>query len=335
MRICVLISQYEEGSSPVAELDPMPEPGRWLPGHEVDTVLVRKRDAVAQVRALADQGYDVFLNLCDGSWGEEIAGVEVVQELERLGVPFTGATSRLYTLSKARMKQAAAELGVPTPAFEFIQDDEGIERVSRTLRFPLIVKHFDGFGSVGMTAASCVREPGNLQAQVHEMLALAGQALVEEFIEGSEYTVLVAENPDAPHQPHVFTPVACVFPAGETFKHFDLKWQSFEGLVWRPCTDALLAERLQELTRRMFVGLQGVSYARCDFRVDAHGQPWFLEINAQCGIFYSPGQEGSADMILKNDSLGHQGFAELLLRSALARYPEQRQRAASGTRTSV
>lgn len=323
MRICVLLSAYHEGSSPVAELDPAADPALWLQGHEVDTVPVRKATVAAQLQELAGKGYDVFLNLCDGNWDEEVAGVEVVKELERLGLPFTGTTSRLYTLSKEQMKKAAAELGVATPAFVFAQSDEDIERAARTLRFPLIVKHFNGYGSVGMTKASCVREPGQLMAQARQMIAEAARALIEEFIEGEEYTVLVAENPDEPGKPLLFTPVACVFPPGETFKHFELKWQAYEGIGWQPCKDRLLAARLQELTRRVFAGLEGVSYSRCDFRVDARGAPWFLEINTNCGIFYPPGQEGSADMILKHDPMGHRGFAEHILRCAIARRQRQ------------
>ena len=320
MRICVLLSQYEEGSSPVAGLDPALNPGLWLQGYEIDTVLVRKGGEAAQVQALAGKGYDVFFNLCDGNWDEGIAGVEVVEALERLGLPFTGPTSRLYTLSKEQMKQAAAEVGVATPAFVFAQNDEDIERAARTLRFPLIVKHFNGFGSFGMTKASCVREPEQLWVQARLMLTLAGQVLIEEFIEGDEYTVLMAENPDEPEEPLVLMPLVCVFPPGETFKHFELKWQSYESIDWPPCSDKLLAERLKELSRRIFVGIQGVSYSRCDFRVDARGEPWFLEINTNCGIFYPPGHEGSADMILKHDPIGHRGFAEHLLQCALVRH---------------
>jgi D-alanine-D-alanine ligase-like ATP-grasp enzyme len=323
MRVCVLLSPYDKGSSPVEGLDPALNPTHWLQGHEVDTVLVRKDGAVAQVRALAGRGYDVFLNLCDGTWFEQIAGLEVVEELERLQLPFTGTTSRLYTLSKEQMKRAAVELGVATPAFAFARSDADVEQAAQRLRFPLIVKHFDGCGSIGMTRASCVREPEQLMERAREMIGLAGQALIEEFIEGDEYTVLVAENPDEPESPLVLAPVVCAFPPGETFKHFELKWSSYEALEWRPCTELRLATRLKELTRRVFVGLQGVSYSRCDFRVDARGEPWFLEINTNCGIFYPPGQEGSADMILKYDPLGHRGFLEHILRCAMVRHQRQ------------
>ncbi|MDC3962707.1 ATP-grasp domain-containing protein [Polyangium jinanense] len=317
MRICVLLSPYQAGSSPLADLDPLPDPARWLDGHEVDVVLVHKQDATAQVQALAGRGYDVFLNLCDGTWLEEIAGVEVVEELERLGLPFTGPTAQLYNLTKAQMKQAAVDLGVPTPAFVFAQSHADVERAARTLHFPLIVKHFDSCGSIGMTRASCVQTYDALVHQVRDMLALAGEALIEEFIEGDEYTVLVAENPEEPDAPLVFTPVRCAFPQGETFKHFDLKWKTYATLEWKPCTDERLAARLTELTRRIFVGLQGVSYARCDFRVDARGEAWFLEINLPCGMFYV--EEGSADMILRYDPIGPRAFLDHILRCAITR----------------
>lgn len=32
---------------------------------------------------------------------------------------------------------------------------------------------------------------------------------------------------------------------GEDFKHFDLKWNDYESLSWRPCAEPGLAERLK------------------------------------------------------------------------------------------
>ena len=59
-----------------------------------------------------------------------------------------------------------------------------------------------------------------------------GGVLVEEFIEGREFTVLVAENPKDKNEPFAFTPVECIFSPGETFKHYDLKWVDFEDISW-------------------------------------------------------------------------------------------------------
>ncbi len=36
---------------------------------------------------------DVYVNLCDGAWDEDRAGMEVVKALEMFKVPFTGASS--------------------------------------------------------------------------------------------------------------------------------------------------------------------------------------------------------------------------------------------------
>lgn len=320
MRICVLASTYDEQGSPIATANSTPfDPTPWLPDHDVDLVQLRKSDVPSKIRECAELGYDVFINLCDGVWFEEIAGVEVVVELERLGVPFTGPTPTLYALTKEQMKRAAVELGVPTPRYDFVRSEDDIERVARALRFPLIVKHFDGCSSIGMTRSSRVEDVEELRQQAGVMIERIGAALVEEFVEGSEYTVLVAENPNRPEDPLVFPPVFCAFPPGETFKHFDLKWHDFEEMKWGPCADAALAERLMDATRRIFVGLGGVSYARCDFRVDAAGNAWFLEINTTCGIFYPPGLEGGADMILLHDSRGHRGFLEHIIECARIR----------------
>ena len=46
---------------------------------------------LARVKELVAEGFDVFFNLCDGAADEDRPGIEVVQTLEELGVPFTGA----------------------------------------------------------------------------------------------------------------------------------------------------------------------------------------------------------------------------------------------------
>ena len=319
MRVRVLRSSYEGSASEVAELDPLPDPSPWLAGHAVTFHDLQKETSAAEVARLAAEGCDVFLNLCDGMGYEDLAGVEVVAALEAAGAAFTGPTSALFALTKEDMKRRAVELGVRTPAFAFARDEADLARAAGSLAYPAIVKHIDGWGSVGMTAASRVTDADALMARGRDMLALAGGALVEEFIEGDEYSVLVVEGREAPWVP---APVACRFPPGETFKHFDLKWRTFEGLAWGPCHDPALRAELARVTRVVFEGLGGVSYARCDFRVDAEGRAWFLEVNTTCGVFYPPGAEGCADHILLQGREGREGHAEFVTRildAALAR----------------
>jgi D-alanine-D-alanine ligase len=319
LRIAVLVSSYDGSASVLTEADSPWQPERWLDGHHVTHFPIHKATAVAEVEALATQGHDVFLNLCDGAWHDDIAGVEVPETLGRLGVPFTGPDARLHALTKAEMKATALRLGVPTPAHRFVHSPADIEEAGATLRFPLIVKHFDSYASLGMTARSRVETVEDLRREASRMLAEVGGALVEEFVEGDEYTVLVAENPEDPADPWVLAPVACRFPPGETFKHFELKWRSYADLRWTPCADPAVGAALVDATRRIFVGIGGRSYSRCDFRVDAAKNVWFLEINTNCGIFYPPETPGSADVILSYDPGGHRAFLRHILRCALVR----------------
>ncbi|MDX1546426.1 MAG: SET domain-containing protein-lysine N-methyltransferase [Rhodothermales bacterium] len=323
MKICVL---EEAGGSADAALGEQDWPTVILPyldGHDAEVHAIHKATAVRQVIALAQRGFDVFINLCDGAWESESPGIEVVQALERVGVPFTGATSAFYDPSREEMKRVCHAYGIPTPAYVQATDPADVERAAERLRFPLFVKHPHGYSSVGLSRASRVETPEALRAQAAALFAAHGGALIEEFVEGREFTVLVAENPDDPAAPVVYEPVEFRFPEGETFKHYDLKWKEYEGLSVALCDDPALARRLKNLSRAMFVGLGGAGYGRCDLRVDAAGVPHMLEINPNCGLFYAPEDAGSADFILLNDPDGHRGFVDLILRAALARHRRQ------------
>ncbi len=147
-----------------------------------------------------------------------------------------------------------------------------------------------------------------------------GAALIEEYVDGIECTVLVAENPEDPESPITYTPAQYRFPDGEHFKHSDLKWVDYEGLSSFPVPDPVLAARLRDECARFFVKLKAASFGRCDLRVDKTGTPYMLEINANCGIYYPPADYGSADICLSLDPAGHEGFTRQLVAAAFARH---------------
>ncbi len=317
MNICILIPGYTDSTSLTKDVDIAYDAAPYLPGHSCTTVVI-ERDAVdAQVAALAGQGFDLFLNLCDCTIYEDCAGLDVLLALERLGVAYTGANAAFFAHTRHDLKAACLASGVGTPAYAFVERTNQIEAVAHALRFPLIVKHPDSYCSVGLTRDSRVETPDQLVRETDRMLKAFGGALVEEFIEGRELTVLTIEDPAAPGQPVVFQPLEFLFPAGESFKHFDLKWVDYRGVASVLCQDAVLSARLQEATRRLFSALNGNGYARFDFRVDRAGEIYALDSNANCGIFYPAETPGSADLILQQEPGGLQRFVDLLLRGAL------------------
>ncbi|GIL80083.1 hypothetical protein Vretimale_12916 [Volvox reticuliferus] len=345
LRICVLHPSAEGTAGPFTEeVDGICAPDYYDPEgqYEWTNVFLLKASATADLIKLVNSGkYDVYLNLCDGAWDEDRAGRDVVEALERLNVPYTGADAAFYEPSKIDMKKAAYFYGIQVPAWVHILGSPGQEEIGLAevlappeqggLSFPLIVKHPSGYGSVGMTKQAKVTNEEQLRQQVSFFVKEYGGALVEEFIAGREFTVLVVEEPpkevgDDPQLsdlvPVAYTPVECVFGPGEDFKHFDLKFIDFANMGWQPCKDPELAARLKAAARDTYLATRGVSYGRCDFRVDTEtGDIYFLEINPNCGVLYPPELAGSADFILTLDpDHNHRHFIAAILASAVHRH---------------
>ena len=59
----------------------------------------------------------MVINLCDGAWHGDTAGIDVVQALERLNMAFTGSGSAQYDPSREAMKMACHSVGVKFPAY--------------------------------------------------------------------------------------------------------------------------------------------------------------------------------------------------------------------------
>ena len=319
MKICVLDDSYEQSVTPFKQFDFLPDPIRYLQGHQCERHFLHKATAVRQVRELSRRGFDVFLNLCDGAWEEDRPGIEVVQALERLGLAFTGASSSFYEPSRQAMKRVCHYWDIGTPAYVIASHADDVEFAASSLEFPLIVKHPNGYASIGLTKASRVETAEALREQAAKTIEAYGGALIEEFVDGREFTVLVAENPEDEFDPVVYQPVEFRFPEGESFKHFDLKWKDYEKMTCVPCDDRDLACRLKDMSRKFFVGLGGTGYGRCDIRMNGDGELFMLEINPNCEAFYPPEDAGSADFILLNDPAGHRGFIDNIIQTAQKR----------------
>ena len=130
MRICLLTTQdldADEFPKDDWPCDPRP----FLPEATWQVEILEKATSVRQVTALVADGFDLFFNLCDGAADEGTPGIEVVETLEKLNVPFTGATSEYYEPSREQMKQACRAQGIATPAYVFASDDADIEQIGR------------------------------------------------------------------------------------------------------------------------------------------------------------------------------------------------------------
>ena len=318
MRICLLTNQ-DLCAVPFPADDWPCDPRPFYPDAEWHVECLNKATSVEQVTRCIEQGFDVFFNLCDGAADQDTPGIEVVRTLERRGVAFTGATSEFYEPSREAMKQACRAEGIAFPQYVLARNKADVERADSRLSYPLFVKHYSSYSSVDISRHSRVVSPGGLARQARKIMRRHGAALIEEFVEGTEVTVLVAENPDDPSRPKTYAPIQYRFPDGETFKHSAMKWVDYQNMAAFPVTDPVLEARVRDVSARLFVALRGASFGRCDLRIDGSGTPFMLEINPNCGVYYPRADAGSADLCLLHDSEGHAGFTRRLIRAALAR----------------
>lgn len=207
--------------------------------------------------------------------------------LDALGIPYTGAghDAVFLTSKKTLAKRLLDQAGLPTaPWWEPPADFSGRPGFPG----PYIVKSVWEHASIGIGDDSITGDPGRLPAIVRKRQRRhGGDWFVEQFIEGREFNVALLGGPAGPR---VLPPAEMTFvgfpPGKPRIVDYAAKWHedSFEynntirRFDFGP-EDAALLESLQDIALRCWrlFGLTG--YARVDFRVDAAGVPYVLEIN--------------------------------------------------------
>ena len=324
MKICVLQPDYSTSAVDYQHYDPHRDLTHLLPGHRVDHVALNKLTTYRQLKQLASRGYDIFINLCEGYLDWDIPSVDVIHAMETLSLPYTGPPPPLFDVSKSLMKYVAYTAGVRTPAHVLLSNVGEIPVAVAPLRYPLFVKPSHAGDSLGVDGTSLVHDARELSAKVGSIVADFGEALVEEYVDGREFTVLVVAAANEGERATALTPVEFIFPDGPPFKTYAHKTSELHPDANVPVRDAELAARLEDAALRVFDAFGGVGYARMDFRMNNGGELFFLEVNFTCSVFYRDGYEGSADYILKFDPMGQAGFAERIIDEGIARHRRAR-----------
>lgn len=320
MKICVLQPDYSTTSVDYQYYDPPRDLSQLWPEAEIDNVFLNKLTTYRQLKALSKKGYDIFVNLCEGYPEWEIPGVDVIYSMETLNLPFTGPGLKLFDVPKELMKYVAYCEGVKIPSYRLIEKKEDVKEVVKKLTFPLFVKPAKAGDSLGVDEHSLVHNKEELTSKVNEIIEEYAPLMVEEYIAGREFTVLVAANAEDEKAFTVFKPVEYIFPEKFSFKTYALKTSELHPDCNIPCNDEWLDRELRKAAGKIFSGFDGMGYARMDFRVNEKNEIYFLEINFTCSVFYTGGYEGSADFILKYDGIGQAGFLRHIVAEGLARH---------------
>ena len=318
LKICVLQPDYSTTNVAYKYYDPVRNLNHLIPEAHFTYILLNKLTTYSQLKTLKYQGFDIFVNLCEGYLEWKIPSIDVIYCLDLLDLPYTGSPINLYDPSKKLMKYVAFCQGVKTPHYHYIDKIEQLDRLEN-LKYPLFIKPAKAGDSLGIDTNSLVHNFKDLTKKVKSVLLEFKDVLIEEFIDGDEYTVLVYH--DAVIQEYVaLNPIQYIFPSHYKYKTYQQKTSELHPEANIPCAPGELNDALRRQSVNIFKGFNGKGYARLDFRVNKNNEIFFLEINFACSVFYTNGLEGSADYILKYDPLESSGFLKKIIEDGIQRF---------------
>lgn len=249
---------------------------------------VSLRSGRAVARALASLGHHVFeVDPQPGEWTLE-AGTDVVflalhgsygedgtvqQELERLGVPFTGCDSEASRIAfdKISTKDRLVAAGVPTAKFARINTANA--EFPAALTFPVVVKPVRQGSSVGLKFVDRIED---WTSALSESLKFDSEVLVEERIVGRETTVAILDGKPLP--------IVEVRPKQGSYDYQN-KYTVGATEYFCPAEfDLTAVERIQSAALASFQVTGGRDYARVDVMVTKSNEPVVLEVNTLPGM---------------------------------------------------
>lgn len=215
-------------------------------------------------------GIDVVFLTLHGGTGED-GTIQAL--LDMTGIPYVGSghAASATAMDKDLSKRLFRVAGVPTP--DWMMAPARAADAEAALGFPLVVKPNKQGSTVGLTV---VRAADRLQPAIDEAFRHDDEVMLERFVPGRELTCgILADEALA---------VGEIISGGEVFDYAS-KYQ--EGGA-REIFPADLTEEqtrtVRELSLRAHRALKLEGFSRVDFRMDAGGAFWCLEVNTLPGM---------------------------------------------------
>lgn len=275
---------------------------------------------------LRSKDIDLMFNVAHGINNNELLKPQAAALLEAMNIPFTGTDSLNIALArdKIRAKKLFTYHDIPTPGWDYAYTVN--DSIDEELSYPLIVKPADTDHSFGITNASVVNNKKELRKQLSYVIEKLGRpALVEEYIEGDEYSVSILGSD---YNDLKVLPVAKA----------DFKTPKNE---WHICTSELksgkpnaakfsikplkgLNPKLEALISEIAIDTYKVmkcrDFGRVEFRVDHEGNPYVLEINSNPSL----GKLSPIVRAAKLMGMKHGDLLEEIIRLTINRYKSKK-----------
>jgi D-alanine-D-alanine ligase len=170
-------------------------------------------------------------------------------------------------LSKRLFRMA----GVPTA--EWMMAPAHAAEVEATLGFPLVVKPNKQGSTVGLTV---VRAADALQPAIDEAFRYDDEVMLERFVPGRELTCGILADEALG--------VGEIVSGGEVFDYASKYQEGGAREIFPADLTDEQTRTIQELSLRAHRALKLEGFSRVDFRMDADGALWCLEVNTLPGM---------------------------------------------------
>lgn len=260
----------------------------------------------------------IIWNLCDGIESDGYLGISLVKYMETMNIQFIGENSKSYenTSSKKIIKEILIENNIQTPEYICfsgnINDDYA--KINKLINMnkedAYIIKYDCFYTSIGLTYNNVVKTINDAQ-NVYDTLTYKDKLIMEKYIIGNEYTILVYNKNN---EICYYTPVQKKFNEKDIYKQFI----TFENSQDDYISKYVLVENedtiknISDIAIKAYRSMTCTSYARVDLRSDNNNY-YVLEINTYPSI----GLNSSVNRILELNNTNLINFYGILYSSML------------------
>ena len=194
-----------------------------------------------------------------------------------MGIRYTGSghVGSAIAMDKIMTKQMLKGAGIPMAddhVYRFVKEED-LERIAAETKLPCVVKTPGGGSSLGVYI---VHEEAELMPALRGCLAMADTFIIEEYIEGGEFTCAVLKGKALPSVE--------IVPKNE-FYNYSNKYRTGASDEFCPGrTSPENEKRMGEIALRVHETLGLHTYSRSDFIITPDDRVIFLEVNTLPGM---------------------------------------------------
>ena len=243
-------------------------------GYKAQTLELNPRTVLQDIDSL---GGEVVFNAIHGRYGEDGA---LQGLLEMAEIPYTGSGIMAHAvgMNKKVSKDVFKGANIPTARSESyngnLESAEAIiDHIRKEFTIPVVVKSATQGSSIGVTI---VREESQLEVAVTEALKYDPILVVEQFLDGREFTVAVLDG-------EALSVIEIRPHSGEYDYKSKYTVGATEYLVPAPISDEMTAE-MQRIGELVYREVQGSGVIRVDIMTDHADKMYVLEYNTVPGM---------------------------------------------------